>query len=404
MAGLIAQGGTITLEALTSDNTGAATDASALTVSIIDATGTTVVSNASPTHVSTGHYEYAYPVSPTAVLGAWAAEWVGTVGGFPLISDDGFTVVTPPQIITPTSTAKSVGDMIGEVEDHLLSGDRDELNSLATPVTADDTTLTFVAGLSGITPGAYLGIDLEVVYVWSVDPTSKTAVVRRGMLGSPPDDHAADTLVYVNPLFSKWMIWKNLNIEIVSLSAADNGLFAQKSFELITKPVQKTYDVPAANVDIRQILEIRYLPPGPEKYWPLVRRRHYQMIRDVTSDDSAPSGLILRMEESFYPGRRLVVRYAGDFTELPLSLDADAAVASNLTANMLDIPALGAAARLMGVREAKRNLVERAVDSRRAQEVPSGGATRSAGVLLQLMNGRIKSEADRLRHLWPDVD
>jgi len=69
----------------------------------------------------------------------------------------------------------------------------------------------------------------------------------------------------------KWQIFKNLNIEITSLSGADNGLFAETAFTVTTASVQKTYDVPVANDDIRKLLEVRYDAIGPEKYWPVVR-------------------------------------------------------------------------------------------------------------------------------------
>lgn len=297
----------------------------------------------------------------------------------------------------------STDALITQVEDHLLGGDRDELNFLAADMGSGDLTLTLSGPLNNLAAGSYLGIELEVLYVKSVDPTSQQVTVRRGMLGSTAAIHSSDTQVYINPLFSKWQIYKALNVEIVSLSGADNGLFAERAFTLTSQTVKKTYDVPASNADLRQILEIRWNATGAEANWPRVGKRSYQIIRDVTMDSTTATGLALRIEESFTPGRRIVVRYAGDFTQLSSNLNDNAAATTGLSNNMIDIPALGAAARLMGVREAKRSFVERAVDSRRAGEVPPGSSSRSAAVLLQLLNGRIKSEADRLKHLWPDT-
>ena len=99
----------------------------------------------------------------------------------------------------------------------------------------------------------------------------------------------------------------------------------------------------------------------------------------------------------------MVIRYASRLQTLSSTLTDDAAATTGLLTNQLDIPALGAAARLMGVREAKRTFIERSVDSRRAAEVPAGSSARAAAVLMQLLNGRIKSEADRLRQLFPDA-
>ncbi|HLZ08404.1 MAG TPA: hypothetical protein VKT80_07455, partial [Chloroflexota bacterium] len=147
----------------------------------------------------------------------------------------------------------TTADLISECEDHLLGGDRDAINQLLVDIGAGDTTITFSMPLDAISQGSYLGIDLEVIYVVSVDSTSSVATVIRGMVGSVAASHPATTLVYVNPIFSKWEIFKAINIEISSLSGADNGLFAETAFTLNTQSVRRTYDVPTLNSDIRQI-------------------------------------------------------------------------------------------------------------------------------------------------------
>ena len=290
--------------------------------------------------------------------------------------------------------------LITETENHLLGGERDEQNRLTGDIGTGDTSLTFDFALGGILQGAYVCIDLEVMYVWSVNSASNSATVQRGQLGSAPAAHTAGTIVYVNPLFSKWSIFKALNVEITDLSSADNGLYRERSFELTTQPVNKNYTVPADNADLIDVLEVRWREVGPENLWPRVPYRSFQVIRDLDNRVAGNSGISLRMEYSFTPGRPLVVRYAANFSQLA-SMTDDAAAVTGLSSTMLDIPPLGAAARLMGVREAKRAFVERAVNSRRASEVPGGEAARAAGVLLQLLNERVKAEAARLRRLWP---
>ena len=299
-------------------------------------------------------------------------------------------------------------DLISQVEEHLLGGDRDELNELANAIGYSDSTLTLTMPLSGMTQGSYFTLDLEVLYAKSVDNTSSVVTVRRGMLGSAPAAHDAGTLVYVNPLFTNWSIWRALNIEINSLSAADNGIFAVKSVELVTQPVQVTYDLPVANLDLRSLLEIRWNDVGAQRAWPKVPLRNVQMIRDLTTD-TGTSGLSFRIDynttsggANWVPGRRMVVRYAANFETLSTSMSDDAAATTGLGPTMIDIPAMGAAARLMGVRGAKRTFIERSVDTRRAAEVPAGAATGAYQVLMQIADRRIKSEAARLRQLFPD--
>lgn len=300
-------------------------------------------------------------------------------------------------------------DMISQVEEHLLGGDRDNLNFLTTGIAATDTTLNLSDALSGVTTGSYLGVDIEVMYVRNIDPTSNQLTVMRGMLGSQAVSHDTGRLVYIDPLFTRWSIFRALNSEISQLSGADNGLFAIKEFTLTTQSVQKTYDVPLANTDLLGVLEIRWDSYGPERYWARVNRRQWQVIRDLQTD-TGTSGMSIRIEDSviypgsFTPGRRMVVRYYSGFSPLSRTLTDDVTLATGISGDMLDIPALGAAARLMGVRSAKRTFIERAIGSRRPSEVPAGASVQSAQILMKLHDDRVQSEADRLRQLYPVAD
>jgi hypothetical protein len=93
VAQTITRGSTITLDAFYRDGTGALVTPVDPFVSIVDPDGDTVVNLATPTEVTTGHYQYEYPVASDASLGAWAARWFGTVDGTPLEDEDGFTVL-----------------------------------------------------------------------------------------------------------------------------------------------------------------------------------------------------------------------------------------------------------------------------------------------------------------------
>lgn len=100
MAQQIGRGGTITLDARFSDGAGAAIDPVNPKVSILNALGAVVVSLATPTHVSLGHYQYTYAVAADAMLGAWAAKWFALINGAPEEGEDGFTVVAAGTIST----------------------------------------------------------------------------------------------------------------------------------------------------------------------------------------------------------------------------------------------------------------------------------------------------------------
>ena len=294
----------------------------------------------------------------------------------------------------------TTAQLISDTERNLLAGDRDEANLLTNSVNTTDTSFTFTYDLNGIQPGSYLALDLEICYVWAVNESANTATVQRAMLNSTAASHTAATMTYVNPKFSKWDILNALNVELADISPE---LFQVKSFSLTSEPVKWTYTVPAINTDILEILEIRYQPPDPSFSWPRVSRRKTQLLRSMptTGDGSFTSAMGIRIEEMLYPGRPMTVRYAAPFASLTTLTD-NVLTVTGLSASMLDIPPMGAAARLMGVREAKRAFIESTMDTRRASEVPTGASARAAQVLLSLVEGRIRSEVQALRQAWPE--
>lgn len=295
-------------------------------------------------------------------------------------------------------------DLISATESHLMSGDRDELNALANTIANTDTSITITYEMNGVQPGSYLCIDLEILYVWSTDETNKTALVQRGMVGSVPDAHTAGSVIYVNPKVSKFDIFNALNAQINDMSIPPGGLFQAKQFQLVTQPVQETYTIPALNADLIDILEIRYQPPGPSLEWPRIRRNDFQILRNMplTGDGGFTTGLGLRIDPQLYPGRPMNVTYMAGFSPIT-HLDDDVAAVTGIPVSALDIPPLGAAYRLITVREAKRSFAEAAVDSRRANEVPSGSAARAGGAIYNLLKQRMKSEYLTLVAVYPET-
>jgi hypothetical protein len=302
----------------------------------------------------------------------------------------------------------TLGSVISETERRLLAGDRDQMNQLSSSMDGVTTTVGLANQVNGVTAGSYIAIDLEVMYVTAI--SGQNATVIRGFDGSSADAHANASIVYVNPKFSKWSIANEVNAEVRDLSAPPNGLFQAKSWTDTTKPVQKTYTIPSANTDILAFLDIRYLPPGPELRWDRISRWDIQgPMRDMPTSGTGgfTSGMAFRIEPPLYPGRTLRVTYAGPFTEFTLTgtshLADDTVTTTGLPLSATDIPSLGAAARLMGVREAKRAFTENEVDTRRAGEVPPGSASKAAQTIMAILNERIHTEYLRLRKQWPDM-
>lgn len=88
----VRQGASANLTREYRDGTGALADATSPRLDIFDADGIKVIDDATPTHVSTGLYSYAYPVAVYAPTGLWRVAWRGTVGSTYREYDEYFNV------------------------------------------------------------------------------------------------------------------------------------------------------------------------------------------------------------------------------------------------------------------------------------------------------------------------
>jgi hypothetical protein len=95
----IAQGGTVTLTATYQTGVSDLVDPTTPRIDIVDADGTTIVTDAVPTRVSLGNYSYTYVVPGAGALGIWQAHWTGTIDGAAAGGDDWFNVVVPGDLL-----------------------------------------------------------------------------------------------------------------------------------------------------------------------------------------------------------------------------------------------------------------------------------------------------------------
>jgi hypothetical protein len=287
---------------------------------------------------------------------------------------------------------------VNETYRHLLSGQRDTINLLDQSVDSTENVLQFSDDLDGIQAGSLLSLDLETVYVRTINAAARTANVIRKWLGSTGDAHQPGIPVYVNPRFTSWDIFQALNVELNDLSSPSIGMYAIAETEFLYHPQIQSYDLGVPRAQVQNILEVRYQEPGPAKRWPRVRS--YDVLWDTDIPDF-PSGTAIRLDQSAWSGHPVRVKYARPF--IPMAdLTSDLVADCLLPATAIDIPPLGAAAMLMFHKEAKRSFLESQGDTRRAAEVPPGSSTHDAATLLGLRNRRATDEAARISSNYPN--
>lgn len=287
--------------------------------------------------------------------------------------------------------------LIDETKRHLHSGQREALNKLGATVSASDTTLTFSYDTGAVQAGAYLQLGLEVVYVWTVDAGSKSALVERAQQGSIATGHTVGTVITVNPKFPDFAILKALNDDLADLSSPLNGLYAVRTVQLTASTNSSGYDLVGAT-NVLEILDVRMRHAGQPREWTPVT--NFELSRDVSTSDF-PSGFALSLAEGTRAGQPIRVLYKAGFGRL-VNLTDSVEIVAGMPVEMQDIPPLGASMRLVAPREIKRNFTEAQGEPRRASEVPPGSVLQSLRGIAGARQNRIISEAARLAQRWPD--
>ena len=285
-------------------------------------------------------------------------------------------------------------DLVEAVIRDVNSGRSDEWNELATTVTSAETSIVFSHELGGITQGSVIAIDLELMYVWSVNPSGPSATVRRGVKGTTAAAHTAGAVVYVNPAVAPFDAFTAINSEIDALGAA--GLYQMKAVSLTSSATATTYNLTSVT-DLLDVYELRIDIVGPDNPWPEITR--WGLSREMPTGEFA-SGLMLRIDDSLDPGRTIRVRYKAPYARLT-ALANEVETMSGLETSQLDIVEFGAQARLIAKRETRRVLIDSQSDTRRAAEVTAGQTARAAQVLLALRDRRIAEEQRRLSQMYP---
>lgn len=294
-----------------------------------------------------------------------------------------------PLVLSSEADQGTLAALVEAVFTHLEPTSLGILNELAADVTADATTITVTRDTqAAIRAGAYLCVDIEVFYVWAFDEATKTATVKRGMLGSIPAAHNAGALVQIQARNTNFDVLKELRNEIRSWPP---GLFRPQTATIGLGSLTRAYDLPMLTG--YRVLKARYTGTGTGAS---SRSAAYEL--DTNADTAVyPSGNAIIFNNAHANGT-VIVTYGAPFVTDPWLL-ATSLNDIGLTPTMLDIPVLGAASRLL--REAPRTDTRAQGQSSTDARVPPGytGSTRTA--LRREADTRIHQEIVRLRETYP---
>jgi hypothetical protein len=287
----------------------------------------------------------------------------------------------------------TAGALINRVSRQLLSGTIEERNKLATTVTSADTSIVMSYDLAGLRAGSVFEIDSELMYIWVAESGSKTLTVERGYLGTTAAAHTAGALAILNPRFPQQQLLDSFNQELDDLSSPSNGLFRVIAANVDYNGSDRQVNLTSATTIIDLIdVRLRYLSSD----YPVLRG--VRLSRDLPTSDFA-SGFALTFDEVSMAGT-LRVRYKAPFVRASTT-SSDIQSVCLMPINMEDIVEMGVMARMLSVREVKRNFIESQGDTRRSDEVPAGSIANSVTNILRLRRDRIIAEASKLARQYP---
>lgn len=299
----------------------------------------------------------------------------------------------------------TVLDLVNATKRQLHGAVNDDRNLLTNPVDDNDTTITLTYELSTIRQRGRIAIEDEILYVWEIDPTSKTAIVERGLDGSTAAAHSAGAIVEANPRFSRFAIVEALRDEINS--------YGPKLYQVATVDVVTTtttlssdagrgYDLTGVT-DVYGVLAVnRQADITGDTNWPQVR--NWRLARNMPlASFASGNALFIYSEPTISSGLTVRVTYATSFDTIPFDLTTDVVADVGLPQSATDIPPYGAAWRLMVGREVSRTFGEGQSEPRNATEVPPGAAMNASRVLLDIRTRRLEEEHRKLLATYPPV-
>ena len=283
----------------------------------------------------------------------------------------------------------TVGDAVTRTKRLLNSNTRTELDAVHTLLTADGATIRLKYQTDGIRAGSYISVGdgtnpPETMYVHARN--GEYASVQRGVDGSAGYAWPADTAIEVEPRFAEHQIHEAVKDAILAMP---NNLYGVETTEVSFSTTQQAITT-AFSKGFNQVLSAtRTARSGEDRLLAFnVKVQEYDGAYKVIRQEGIEKAVTVNLT------------YAHPFVTGTLTLGTDLVSTVGMTAEMIDIPALGAAASLLLGEESLRLDLHSQGDSRSDATVAAGDRARYSLVLQAQYDRRVSQEARRLMSKW----
>ena len=307
-------------------------------------------------------------------------------------------------IFGPPATPYSVGYLIDRTFDLLLGAAQEELNFLTDAVSATDTAWQTDLALANLTRGIYVAVDDEVVWITGTQTgtgSSGTIEVKRAMKGTTATAHNPDSVLVVNPFFTRYQVRQTLQDEIRSWAPQ---VFAVKTETISITNFVSGYDLGAIDPWL-SVLDVKL---SPDLLWSTPSDQNpiqcqYKVIHsaDKTMFPSGNALVVTNPQGVWDSPRTIQLVYAAPIDVDTTFNDGDLLTDMGMDTSDLDIPPYGAAWRLAVGREMRRMLTEAQGQVSDLTNFPAGYAVGAAEKFKELRDSRLGDAIYRLQSQYP---
>jgi hypothetical protein len=291
----------------------------------------------------------------------------------------------------PESARTKIADVVRHTKRLLHSNTRTELDAVKTELAVDGVTIRLKYQTDGIRAGSYISVNdtsnsqPETMYVHARN--GEYATVQRAMDGSPARVWEADvSTIEVEPRFTEWQILEAVRDAIQALP---NNLYAVDTKAVSFSTTQQSVTTTFANGFNQVLSATRTARAGEDRMLAFnIKVQEYGGAYEVIRQEGIEKAVTAQ------------VTYAHPFVAGTLDPDTDLVSTVGMTIQMIDIPALGAAASLLLGEESLRLDPHGQGGSRADAAVAAGDRARYSMVLQAQYDRRISEEARRLMSKW----
>jgi len=280
----------------------------------------------------------------------------------------------------------TVGDAVTRTKRLLNSNTRTELDAIHTTIAADDATIRLKYQTDGIRAGSYISLSdgtnaPETMYVHSRN--GEYATVQRAMDGSTAYAWAAAAVIEVEPRFTGHQILEAIRDAIHALP---ENLYAVSTTTASFSTTEQAVSVTLSDGFSQILAATRTARSGEDRL----------LKFNVTVQEYPVGTYKLVRQENIEKAVTVNLTYSHPFVAGTLDLGTNLVTTVGMATEMLDIPALGAAASLVLGEESLRLDLHAAGDSRSEAAVVAGDRARYSLVLRAQYDRRISQEVRRL--------